>query len=60
MRGSPHEYLARHPTHWGWLLVSGATVWTRWPMPPRGQDPIVEDAAVDALVQDRIVPGFRW
>ncbi len=56
----PHEYLARHPRHWGWLLISGATVWTRWPMPRRGEDTTIEDTNVDSLVHDRMVSGFRW
>ena len=32
--GGPQEIVCRHPDTWGWILYSGGTVWTSWPMPP--------------------------
>ena len=32
-RGGPQEIVCRHPVTWGWILQSGGTCWTSWPMP---------------------------
>jgi len=45
----PREYIARHP-NWGWILVSGGTCWTSWPMPRRGTDAFIEDANISDLM----------
>jgi len=42
----PQEFVSRHPKNWGWILMSGGTCWTSWPMPKPGEDPEIEDAAV--------------
>jgi hypothetical protein len=42
----PQELVVRHPTNWGFMLMNGGTVWTGFPMPPKGEDPHIEDAAV--------------
>ena len=31
--GGPQELVCRHPVTWGWILYSGGTCWTSWPMP---------------------------
>jgi len=47
----PRQSVARHPVTWGFVLVDSATVWTSWPMPPRGEDFLLEDDCVNQLVQ---------
>jgi hypothetical protein len=44
------EYVARHPTNWGFILQSQGTVWTNYPMPSRGKDELLEDENVSLLV----------
>lgn len=48
----PQEYISRHPKNWGWLLMSGGTCWTSWPMPKCGEDPEIEDAAVARVLNE--------
>lgn len=53
------ERLARHPNNWGWIMLSCGTVWTGYPTPPRGFDPLTEDTFVERLLVRNPVCGFR-
>lgn len=46
-----HAILCRHPITWGWVMILPASVWTSWPMPPRGKDPFLEDFNLHRLVK---------
>jgi len=50
----PRQTVARHPVTWGFVLVDPATLWTSWPMPPRGEDVLLEDEFVNQLVQHNL------
>lgn len=45
------EIVFRHPTNWGFMMGSEASVWTGFPMPCRGKDPLIEDPDVEKLRQ---------
>ena len=55
--GGPQELVCRHPTSWGWVLYSGGTCWTSWPMPPCAEvdgrracsDPLLREEALGEL-----------
>lgn len=51
------EYVARHPINWGFVLQSQGTVWTNYPMPPKGTDMLLEDENVSSLVSKEINYG---
>jgi hypothetical protein len=53
-----HEYVARHPENWGFVLQSSGSVWTSFPMPPRHSDAYLEDDWVEGLVTHQIRLGF--
>jgi hypothetical protein len=54
------EYIARHPTNWGFVLQSPGSVWTSFRMPARNDDPALEDGTVESLVNfDRRLDGFE-
>jgi hypothetical protein len=42
------EFVARHPVHWGFILMSSATLWTAFEMPR--DDPVLEDGAFESLL----------
>eukprot|EP00603_Paraphysomonas_imperforata_P010197 CAMPEP_0114449792 /NCGR_PEP_ID=MMETSP0104-20121206/122_1 /TAXON_ID=37642 ORGANISM="Paraphysomonas imperforata, Strain PA2" /NCGR_SAMPLE_ID=MMETSP0104 /ASSEMBLY_ACC=CAM_ASM_000202 /LENGTH=295 /DNA_ID=CAMNT_0001621903 /DNA_START=113 /DNA_END=1000 /DNA_ORIENTATION=+ len=44
-----NEVVFRHPDNWGFMLGSGGSVWSGFPMPRRGADPRIEDPAAEAL-----------
>jgi len=52
----PQEFILRHP-NWGWMLVSGGTCWSSFPMPVRGTDSFMEDSnlvdMLDWILEDR-------
>lgn len=52
------ERLCRHPDNWGWVMMSGGTVWTGFEMPPRNADPFLEDYYVESLLQSSPNYGF--
>jgi hypothetical protein len=51
------EYVARHPGNWGFILQSQGTVWTNYPMPPKGVDLLLEDEHVSSLIAKEINYG---
>ena len=51
------EYVARHPENWGFVLQSQGTVWTNYPMPPKGTDLLLEDEHVSSLISKEINYG---
>jgi len=52
--GHPGMLLYRHPLHWGFYLQSAWTVWTSFPMAPRGEDPFMEDGQLEVGVDDPV------
>lgn len=50
--GHPSMPLFRHPVHWGMFMQSAWAVWTQFPMPPRGVDPLMEDDSLSVCCDD--------
>ena len=51
--------ICRHPITWGWVLILPASLWTSWPMPARGTDPLLEDFNLHRLVKP-LDAGFSF
>lgn len=53
------ERIARHPKHWGWVMMSSGSVWTSFPMAKRGTDEFMQtDELVDKLLKRELNYGF--
>ena len=52
------EEVFRHPLNWGFMMCSEGTVWTGFPMPRKGDDPLIEDPAVEMLRRKATDFGF--
>lgn len=54
------EVITRHPVNWGWIMMSGGTLWTGFVLPPRNEDPLLEDNNIEELLYKEPNFGFRW
>lgn len=52
--GVPTYVVSRHPTNWGFLMQSCWALYTSFPMPPRGEDPLLEDDNLEIDIEAQL------
>ncbi len=52
------EFVARHPIHWGFILLSTATIWTQFEMPR--DDEFINENRIEELVQSTANRGKNF
>mmetsp|Transcript_5266 Transcript_5266/g.14701 ORF Transcript_5266/g.14701 Transcript_5266/m.14701 type:complete len:298 (+) Transcript_5266:280-1173(+) len=52
-REFPTQELSRHPSNWGWIMQNCWAVSCSFPLPPPGEDPVLEDEALEVTVSSQ-------
>jgi len=54
------QVLARHPYHWGWVMISGGCIFTGFPLPPRNskESNLLKDTNIENLISPKIISGM--